>query len=78
MLSDRSTTTRWFPVTVTATNPLTVTFPDGSTQKALGIAGLSYSTSTGKYVAAHQNGSIPLVFPVGTVTGTDTVIDGNA
>jgi hypothetical protein len=54
---------RWVPVAVTATSPLTATFPDGSSQRCLGIVGLTYAT-TGVYVASVQQGSIPIVFPV--------------
>lgn len=68
---------RLVPVKVTATSPLTITTPDGASLKGLGVVGLAYSTS-GTYVAAMQEGAIPLVLPVGTTTGTDTVIDGNA
>lgn len=71
-------TARWFPVKVTGTAPLTVTFPDGSSHRGLGIVGLTYSSTAGTYIASHQDGGIPVVFPTGTTTGTDTVIDGNA
>jgi hypothetical protein len=45
--------------------------------KGIGIVGLTYAT-TGTYFAIVQEGSIPVVLPTGTVTGTDSVIDGNA
>jgi hypothetical protein len=67
----------WVPVKVTATSPLTVTLANGASVKAIGIVGLTYAT-TGTYFAIVQEGSIPVVFPTGTVTGTDSVIDGNA
>jgi len=77
MIAGRSNAARWLPVKVTATSPLTITVPSGASLKAIGIVGLSYSTS-GTYVASYEEGGIPIVFPVGTSTGADTVIDGNA
>jgi hypothetical protein len=68
---------RMEPVKVTATNPLTVTLANGASVKGIGIVGLTYAT-TGTYFAIVQEGSIPVVLPTGTVTGTDSVIDGNA
>lgn len=53
-----------FPVTVASTGPLRVTFPDGSTHRAVAVTGLTYSTS-GTYVAVWQQPAMPLVFPVG-------------
>jgi hypothetical protein len=55
---------RWLPVTVTATSPLTVAFPDGSSHRGLAVAGLTYSTTSGTYIASHQDGGIPIVLPV--------------
>ena len=71
-------TVRLVPVKVTATVPLTVTMPSGASVKAIGIAGLSYSASTGTYYAQVEEGAMPVVMPIGTTTGTDSVIDGNA
>jgi hypothetical protein len=80
---------RWLPVTVTSTNPLTVTFPDGSIHRAVGVPGLDY-TATGQFIASSQDGAMPVVVPASTApTGTTggsgggtlaagTVLDGNA
>jgi hypothetical protein len=80
---------RWLPVTVTSTSPLTVTFPDGSSLEAVGVPGLDY-TATGSFIASHQDGALPVVVPASTApTGTTggggtatlaagTVLDGNA
>lgn len=65
-----------FPVLVTATNPLTVTFPDGSSHRAIGLPGASYSTSAGTYVAFWEQPNMPYVVPSGTATGTDLILDG--
>lgn len=55
---------RMFRVTVTATAPLTVKFPDGSTHRALGFTGSTFSTTSGSYVALHQSGGLPVVLSV--------------
>jgi hypothetical protein len=54
---------RLVPVTVTNGSPLTVHYPDGSVNLAVGVVGLAYPTS-GSYVALLEDGRIPLVLPV--------------
>jgi hypothetical protein len=56
--------TRWEPVHVTSLSPFTVTLTSGASVKALRIDGLTYSTTSGTYVAIVQEGSIPIVHPV--------------
>ncbi len=60
---------RTMPVQVTATAPLTVSFPDGSTHAAIGLIGATYSTTAGHYVAFTVEGQPPFVLPTGTTTG---------
>lgn len=69
---------RMEPVTVTSASPLIIALADGSTHRAIGIQGQSYTPGSGVYVALRADGQMPFVFPVGTTGGTDNVIDGNA
>lgn len=66
---------RLVPVTVTSGTPLTITLPDGSSLRAVGLVGLAYPTS-GKFIAYVEAGRMPLVFPIGTTTDSGNIVTG--
>lgn len=64
---------RKLPVSVTASSPLTVAYPDGSTHHGIGLVGVPYPVGAG-YVAIDEQGQPPLVLPAATTLNAAPVV----